>query len=115
MAAQYGLKHRGGNYYTFRDPSVPHRTVMLREITVGMQRQEWKRRNLAMMYGAGSGCLLNPQPSRPVFQVWLAVKRKPKIQTIQGDLLDAMALAADILHRTPGPHRTPSGRSAARV
>lgn len=62
--------------WRYRDPEVRHRHALI----------------------SYSGYQFSVVAGEYAFDVWLYTKRKPKVHVVIGDLLDALAKAAEIIH-----------------
>jgi hypothetical protein len=80
---EYGLvQHGDKQQWTYRDQAHPQRTVVIRLIEPILSTIAfWRNYEI-----------------KPYYQVHLRVKKNPRIHQVEGDLLDAMAKAAEIIN-----------------
>lgn len=78
MARKYGLAQIRSrpDGWIYRDETVPHRRVWI----------EYSRTHFTTV------------PGDRCYDIWLCVKRSPKIHIVTGNMLDALAKAAEIIH-----------------
>lgn len=81
MPSRYGLTQIRSrpDKWVYRDQAAPHRRVWI----------QYSRTAFTMT------------PGERCYDVWLCVKRKPKVHVVIGDMLDALAKAAEIIHTPP--------------
>jgi hypothetical protein len=104
---KWGAVPIGENQWRFRDPAHPHRRAIIRDITRDVH-YEWKRATIWWRYSLSYADKLAAMATKPrgqTFEVWLETKHRAKKERISGDLLDACALASQIIHRPPKVQR----------